>query len=69
MYRDRTHKLVVYHGHGLGELYDLENDPHEFHDLWNDPQHRELRDELLHASFDSHVLLGTDVGSPRIAPM
>ena len=69
MYRDRRHKLVIYHGHGLGELYDLESDPHEFDNLWDLPQHRTLRDELIHASFDAHVLLTTDVGSRRIAPM
>ena len=27
MIRTRRHKLVNYHGHGLGELFDLEKDP------------------------------------------
>ena len=69
MYRDRRYKQVVYHGHGLGELYDLDEDPHEFDNLWDRPEHRELRAGLLAASFDAHVLLTTDVGSRRIAPM
>ena len=69
MYRDRRYKQVVYHGHGLGELYDLDEDPHEFDNLWDPPEHRELRAGLLAASFDAHVLLTTDVGSRRIAPM
>lgn len=69
MYRDRRYKLSVYHGHGLGELYDLEQDPWEFDNLWNDPAHQELKHRLVYASFDAHVLLTTDVGSRRIAPM
>ena len=69
MYRDRRDKLSLYHTHGLGELYDLENDPFEFDDLWNRPEHRDLQGELVRASFDAHVLTTTDVGSRRIAPM
>lgn len=69
MYRDRRYKLCVYHGHGLGELYDLHDDPWEFNNLWDDPAHERLKHELIHRSFDAHVLLTTDVGSERIAPM
>jgi arylsulfatase A-like enzyme len=69
MYRDSRYKLSVYHGHDLGELYDLKNDPWEFENLWDDPAHRERRNAMMHASFDAHVLLTTDVGSRRIAPM
>ena len=69
MYRDRRYKLSVYHGHRLGELYDLQRDPWEFDNLWDLEQYRTLRDELIYRSFDAHVLLTTDVGSRRIAPM
>ncbi len=69
MYRDSRYKLSVYHGDNLGELYDLETDPWEFENLWDSPAHQEIKHELIFASFDSHVLLTTDVGSPRIAPM
>ena len=69
MYRDQRYKLSVYHGHGLGELYDLQEDPWEFHNLWDDPDHQQKKYELIYASFDAHVQLTTDVGSRRIAPM
>ena len=69
MYRDRRYKLSIYHGHGKGELYDLERDPWEHENLWDDPASQQLRSELMYASFDQHVLLTTDVGSARIAPM
>ena len=36
MFRDERYKLVVYHTHDKGELYDLENDPWEFENLWHD---------------------------------
>ena len=35
MYRTGRYKLVVYHRDELGELFDLENDPHEFDNLWD----------------------------------
>ncbi len=69
MYRNRKYKLSVYHGHDIGELYDLEEDPWEFNNLWEDPDYAKLKAELIYKSFDAHVLLTTDVGSRRVAPM
>jgi arylsulfatase A-like enzyme len=69
MYRRGYYKLSVYHGLNLGELYDLENDPWEHDNLWDSANHQQLKFELLAESFDQHVLLTTDVGSRRIAPM
>jgi arylsulfatase len=69
MHRTRQYKLAVYHGKGIGELFDLERDPWEHENLWNDPAHAELKHRLIAESFDAHVLLTTDVGSDRIAPM
>ena len=69
MYRNRRYKLSLYHGHDLGELYDLQEDPWEFDNLWDSSAHAALKSELIEASFDAHVLLTTDVGSRRIAPM
>jgi arylsulfatase A-like enzyme len=69
MYRERRYKLSLYHGHGVGEIYDLQEDPWEHHNLWDDPGSQVLKARLIAESFDSHVLLTTDVGSRRIAPM
>ncbi len=69
MYRRGTWKLVVYHGKGLGELYDLENDPQEFNNLWDDAKYAAIKAELVLESFEDHVVKTTDVGSERIAPM
>lgn len=69
MYRTRSHKLVIYHKEGLGELFDLEKDPWEHENLWNDPAAAEIKQQLILESFNNHVIHTTDVGSERIAPM
>ena len=68
MYRDRRHKVVTYHDHGLGELYDLEADPFEHDNLWENPAYQSLKLELMQRSFDASML-AMDPGSPRIGPM
>ncbi len=69
MHRDARYKLSLYHSHGLGELYDLDEDPWEFQNLWDDPASQAKKLELVQASFNAHVMMTTDVGSRRIAPM
>jgi len=69
MHRTRKHKLVVYHGKNVGELFDLESDPWEHENLWDHPDNARVKNQLIAESFDAHVLLTTDVGSERIAPM
>ncbi len=55
MYRDRQWKLVQYHTSGIGELYNMNDDPGEFVDLWDDPACREIRDALIRRSFDAFM--------------
>ncbi len=68
MYRDRRYKLVVYHGHGLGELYDMQEDPREFQNLWDDSDHQAVKLDLLHRSFDA-AMRALDLGPDRVGPM
>jgi len=68
MLRNERYKLVCYHGHAWGELFDLEKDPREFHNLWDSREHTALRLELTRQLFDA-VMLTTDPGQPRIGPM
>ena len=41
----RGSRIPEYDG-SEGELYDVAEDPHQWHNLWNDPSRRRLRDEL-----------------------
>jgi arylsulfatase len=68
MYRDERYKLNVYHGHNLGELYDLQADPWEFDNLWDCADHQGLKMQLLQKSFDASML-SMDTGPARIGPM
>jgi len=62
---DGRYKLVVYHGHEVGELYDLQEDPDEFRNLWDDPGHLSLKLALMKRIFDA-TMLATDEGQPRV---
>lgn len=39
-------RFTAYPGHDYGELYDVQKDLHEFHNLWDGPRHARLKHEL-----------------------
>lgn len=57
MYRDRERKICVYHGdaRGEGELYDLQADPGEHINLWDDSAWTDERLDYTHRCFDRRV--------------
>lgn len=59
----KRYKITAYPGEDYGELFDLENDPHELHNLWEDPKHRDLKRDLLIELMERLVL--TDSTLPR----
>ncbi len=46
MMRSPTHKLVTYIGQEAGELYDLQADPNELLNRWDDPTYAEVKTRL-----------------------
>ena len=49
MVRNEGWKLVSFHGEDYGQLYDLQQDPHELVNRWDDPVCSEQKAELLEA--------------------
>lgn len=47
-YVDERYKLTVYRGADYGELFDLQRDPQELCNLWDEPDAQELRLRLMH---------------------
>jgi arylsulfatase A-like enzyme len=46
MMRSTDYKLVYYIGQEAGELYDLESDPYELHNRWDEPAYERVKIEL-----------------------
>jgi arylsulfatase A-like enzyme len=46
-YVEDRYKLTVYYQHVYGELFDLQEDPKEVNNLWNDPESQALKAELI----------------------
>ena len=67
MLRTRDEKIVVYHGTGEGEFYDLANDPEEFFNLWDHPDALKRKNAMLARCFDASVFT-MDPHPPRMGP-
>lgn len=46
-YVDQRYKITVYYNSIQGELFDLQEDPGEINNLWDDPNFRDLKMDLL----------------------
>lgn len=67
MYFDGRYKIAVHHNSDISELYDLENDPCEYENLWNKDGYEKLQNELVKKCFDHAVLCNTDRVMGRIS--
>jgi arylsulfatase A-like enzyme len=46
-YVDQRYKITVYYNQTYGEIFDLQEDPKEINNLWDDPASAQLKTELL----------------------
>ena len=58
-------RLSIITGLEIGELFDLEKDPREHRNLWDDPDFAELRFQLMQRSFDA-LAYAVDPGTQQI---
>ncbi len=65
-YVDSRYKLTVHYNREYGELYDLENDPDEIVNLWNNREYSEVKSRLL-LRFLYGEMAKTPLPMPRIA--
>jgi arylsulfatase A-like enzyme len=67
MYYDGRYKVCVYQGHAVGEIYDLQNDPGEFENLWDRADFAGKKVDLLHKAFSGYMST-SDAGIRRTHP-
>jgi uncharacterized sulfatase len=60
------HKLTMYQHHDYGELFDLEADPGEVENRWDDPAAQEVKSDLL-LELCQAKMDGESLPMPRIA--
>jgi arylsulfatase len=62
---DGRFKSIFYHGHNIAEIFDLDNDPNEFNNLWLNVNDDSFK--LFHLRRHMNCFMKTvDVGPPRI---
>jgi arylsulfatase A-like enzyme len=64
-YVDKRYKLTVYYERPYGELFDLDEDPNELNNLWDEPSTLPVKAELMHR-FISAQLGIEPIRMPRI---
>ncbi len=67
MVENERYKIVVYHSHGDGELYDLQQDPNETNNVWLDHAYAEVKTCMLQALCDT-MAWTVDPLPPRRSP-
>ena len=65
-YVDKRYKITVYRAWDDGELFDLQEDPQELRNLWNDPASQLLKRDLL-LKFHQARMDSEQMRMPRIA--
>lgn len=61
------YKIVWYMNSDEGELFDLQEDPHEYNNLWNNPNCKDLKYQLLHKAMQADMKKEI-CPMPRVAP-
>ena len=59
------YRMSCYFERGDGEMYDMEKDPDEFRNVWNDPAYARDKDELLRLMLHAVV----DATDPKPKPV
>ena len=59
----QRYRVTAYSGQPYGELFDFQEDPNEYRNLWDEPGHKAVRDELRLALADK--IMETDYPLPR----
>ncbi len=65
-YVNQRYKITVYRSFDFGELFDLQEDPGELHNLWDDPAASDVKRQLLQ-EFVQATMASAPMPMPRIA--